>query len=93
MEEWAIFQILPKAEGVWSDPDGFVYFNISLSEEPVGIAKETEPVFQGCPFHSYGIMLPNHWKGKERQEDFFMYAFLCENWESLKALGRLATHF
>ena len=80
---WQLHRIEPLGLGHISDTDGFVYYHINLLEPPTNCTNQIEPVFEGCLFHGYGIMLPYLWKTTEPDE-YFMYAFMGEQWEHLK---------
>lgn len=82
---WKIHQIQEDWENGWRDNQGYKYFSIVLDAKGHSISSKFMPTLPQCQFHTFGLMLPDHWSAKLPTDQYYKYAFVGEDWEHLKA--------
>lgn len=82
---WHLYQVTPREEDSRDDVHGFKYYNVSISDRPMLLRKRSLPRFPNYRFHSFGLMLPDHWMVGKPDDQFQRYSFVAEDWEHMKS--------
>ena len=84
-ENWMVHRVVVTEQGILEDTYGYNYYRIRLDETGSVCKKCVRPILPGVTFHTYGVLLPDHWTARAEGDRYVRYAVVGEDWEHMSS--------